>query len=179
MPVISACILHLVLRLMIYSLVCVAFLRLSNKSVDALSSFIIITELPVRFVKKLRDKIAMYKHRAYLECQVSRANAKVTWYKNNSEIKPSKKHEIASEDIYRKLTIIDVDADDEDTYVCDAIDDKTSCQLLVEGKNNKTQFYDEITAEFIKHNHTLQTKSCLKLTVNNVIACCKLFNNSL
>lgn len=175
MSVISACILHLVLKLMNYSLVCVAFLRLSNKSVDPLSSFIIITELPVRFVKKLRDKIAMYKHRAYLECQVSRANAKVTWYKNKSEIKPSKKHEITSEDIYRKLTIIDVDSDDEDTYVCDAIDDKTSCQLLVEGKNhfhcdlkNKIKFYDEITAEFIKHNHTLQTKIRLKLTVKRV-----------
>ncbi|XP_067234431.1 obscurin isoform X12 [Chanodichthys erythropterus] len=91
-----------------------------------------VKELPVRFVKKLRDKIAMYKHRAYLECQVSRASAKVTWYKNKSELRPSKKHEITSEDIYRKLTIIDVDSDDEDTYMCDAIDDKTSCQLLVE-----------------------------------------------
>ncbi|XP_043082185.1 obscurin isoform X4 [Puntigrus tetrazona] len=91
-----------------------------------------VKELPVRFVKKLRDKIAMYKHRAYLECQVSRANAKVTWYKNKSEIKPSKKHEITSEDIYRKLTITDVDSDDEDIYMCDATDDKTSCQLLVE-----------------------------------------------
>ncbi|XP_016380464.1 obscurin-like [Sinocyclocheilus rhinocerous] len=91
-----------------------------------------VKELPVRFVKKLRDKIAMYKHRAYLECQVSRANAKVMWYKNKSEIKPSKKHEITSEDVYRKLTVIDVDSDDEDTYMCDAIDDKTSCQLLVE-----------------------------------------------
>ncbi|XP_067291375.1 obscurin [Pseudorasbora parva] len=91
-----------------------------------------VKELPVRFVKKLRDKIAMYKHRAYLECQVSRANAKVTWFKNKSELKPSEKHQITSEDIYRKLTIIDVDDDDEDTYMCDAIDDKTSCQLLVE-----------------------------------------------
>ncbi|XP_056105327.1 obscurin-like isoform X16 [Rhinichthys klamathensis goyatoka] len=91
-----------------------------------------VKELPVRFVKKLRDKIAMFKHRAYLECQVSRASAKVTWYKNKSELKPSEKHEITSEDIYRKLTIIDVDSDDEDTYMCDAIDDKTSCQLLVE-----------------------------------------------
>ncbi|XP_065114729.1 obscurin isoform X19 [Paramisgurnus dabryanus] len=91
-----------------------------------------VKELPVRFVKKLREKIAMYKHKAYLECHVSRASAKVTWYKNKTQIKPSKKHEITSEDIYRKLTIIDVDSDDEDTYTCDAIDDKTSCQLLVE-----------------------------------------------
>uniref|UniRef100_A0A8C1R5C9 Obscurin, cytoskeletal calmodulin and titin-interacting RhoGEF b n=1 Tax=Cyprinus carpio TaxID=7962 RepID=A0A8C1R5C9_CYPCA len=76
-----------------------------------------VKELPLRFVKKLRDKNAMYKHRAYLECQVSRANANVTWYKNKSEIKPSKKHEITSEDIYRKLTVIDVDSDDEDIYI--------------------------------------------------------------
>lgn len=84
-------------------------------------------------MKRLRDKIAMYKHRGHLECQVSRASAKVKWYKNKVEIKPSKKYEIKSEDMCRKLTINDVDEGDEDTYACDAIDDKTSCKLLVEG----------------------------------------------
>ncbi|XP_040910984.1 obscurin isoform X5 [Toxotes jaculatrix] len=91
-----------------------------------------VKELPVKFVKRLRDKIAMYKHRGHLECQVSRASAKVKWYKNKMEIKPSKKYEIKSEDVYRKLTINDVDSGDEDTYTCDATDDKTSCKLLVE-----------------------------------------------
>lgn len=85
-------------------------------------------------MKKLRDKIAMYKHRGHLECQVSRASAKVKWYKNKKEIKPGLKYEIRSEDVYRKLTINDVDETDEDTYTCDAVDDKTSCKLLVEGK---------------------------------------------
>ncbi|XP_030016091.1 obscurin [Sphaeramia orbicularis] len=91
-----------------------------------------VKELPVKFVKKLRDKIAMYKHRGHLECQVSRTSAKVKWYKNKTELKPSKKYEIKSEDVYRKLTINDVDSGDEDMYTCDAIDDKTSCKLLVE-----------------------------------------------
>ncbi|XP_062259632.1 obscurin isoform X2 [Platichthys flesus] len=91
-----------------------------------------VKELPVKFVKRLRDKIAMFKHRGYLECQVSRASAQVKWYKNKTEIKPSKKHEIRSEDVYRKLTINDVDTGDEDTYTCDATDDQTSCKLLVE-----------------------------------------------
>ncbi|XP_029381509.1 obscurin isoform X2 [Echeneis naucrates] len=91
-----------------------------------------VKELPVKFVKKLRDKIAMYKHRGHLECQVSRANAKVKWYKSKTELKTSKKYEIKSEDVYRKLTINDVDSGDEDTYTCDATDDKTSCKLLVE-----------------------------------------------
>ncbi|MED6256477.1 hypothetical protein ATANTOWER_027049 [Ataeniobius toweri] len=93
-----------------------------------------VKELPVKFVKKLRDKIAMYKHRAHLECQVSRASAKVKWFKNKMEIKPSKKYDTKSEDVYRKLTINDVDSGDEDMYICDATDDKTSCKLLVEGK---------------------------------------------
>lgn len=88
----------------------------------------------MKFVKRLRDKIAMYKHRGHLECQVSRASAKVKWYKNKTEIKPSKKYEIKSEDLYRKLTVNDVDSGDEDMYTCDATDDKTSCKLLVEGK---------------------------------------------
>ncbi|XP_069013679.1 obscurin isoform X19 [Embiotoca jacksoni] len=91
-----------------------------------------VKELPAKFVKKLRDKIAMYKHRGHLECQVSRTSAKVKWYKNKMEIKSSKKYEIKSEDVYRKLTINDVDSGDEDTYTCDATDDKTSCKLLVE-----------------------------------------------
>uniref|UniRef100_A0A8C5DDQ5 non-specific serine/threonine protein kinase n=1 Tax=Gouania willdenowi TaxID=441366 RepID=A0A8C5DDQ5_GOUWI len=92
-----------------------------------------VKELPVKFVKKLRDKIGMYKHHAHLECQVSRPSAVVHWFKNKTEIKAGPKYEIKSEGVYRKLTINDVDAADEDTYVCDATDDRTSCKLLVEG----------------------------------------------
>ncbi|KAK5860093.1 hypothetical protein PBY51_021594 [Eleginops maclovinus] len=91
-----------------------------------------VKELPVKFVKKLRDKIAMHKHRGHLECQVSRASAKVKWFKNKMEIRHGKKYEIKSEDVYRKLTINDVGSGDEDTYTCDATDEKTSCKLLVE-----------------------------------------------
>ena len=88
----------------------------------------------MKFVKRLRDKIAMHKHRGHLECQVSRASARVSWYKNKTEIKSDRKYEVRSENVYRKLTINDVCSDDEDTYTCDAVDDKTSCKLLVEGK---------------------------------------------
>lgn len=96
--------------------------------------FVIAPELPVKFVKRLRDKIAIQKHRGHLECQVSRNSARVSWYKNKKEITTSEKYEVRSEDVFRKLTINDVCSDDEDTYTCDAIDDKTSCKLLVEGK---------------------------------------------
>ena len=92
------------------------------------------TELPVQIVKPLRVKIAMYRHRGLLECQVSRPNAQVKWFKNQKQIQPSRKYQLIAQDVYRQLTIDDVCSSDEDTYTCDAADDKTSCQLLVEGE---------------------------------------------
>ncbi|XP_026160421.1 obscurin isoform X2 [Mastacembelus armatus] len=101
---------------------------------ERVSSYAMLTveELPVQIARPLRVKIAMYHHRGLLECQVSRPNAQVRWYKNRMELFPSKKYHLISQDVYRQLTIDDVCSSDEDTYTCDAGDDKTSCQLLVE-----------------------------------------------
>ncbi|XP_008290272.1 obscurin [Stegastes partitus] len=101
---------------------------------ERVSSYATLTvkELPVQIVRPLRVKIAMYRHRGLLECQVSRPNAQVRWYKNRKELLPGKKYQLISQDIYRQLTIDDVCSSDEDTYTCDAGDDETSCQLLVE-----------------------------------------------
>uniref|UniRef100_A0A8C0EE14 Obscurin n=1 Tax=Bubo bubo TaxID=30461 RepID=A0A8C0EE14_BUBBB len=91
-----------------------------------------VKELPVKIVKPLRDKIALEKHRGFLECQVSRANAEVRWYKKDVEIHPSDKYEIVSDGVYRKLIINDADYEDEDTYTCDAFDDKSTANFFVE-----------------------------------------------
>nr|XP_033478166.1 obscurin-like isoform X11 [Epinephelus lanceolatus] len=101
---------------------------------ERVSSYATLTvkELPVQIVRPLRVKIAMYRHRGLLECQVSRPNAQVTWYKNRKELVPNKKYQMISQDVYRQLTIDDICSSDEDTYTCDAGDDNTSCQLLVE-----------------------------------------------
>ncbi|XP_053721724.1 obscurin isoform X1 [Synchiropus splendidus] len=101
---------------------------------ERVSSYATLTvrELPVQIIRPLRVKIAMYHHRGLLECQLSRANAQVRWYKNRRELLSSKKYQLISQDVYRQLTIDDVCSSDEDTYTCDAGDDKTSCQLLVE-----------------------------------------------
>lgn len=79
----------------------------------------------------------MYHHRGLLECQVSRANAQVKWYKNGKELLPGRKYQVISQDVYRQLYIDDVCSSDEDTYTCDAGDDQTSCQLLVEGESSR------------------------------------------
>ncbi|KAM8745978.1 obscurin isoform 6-T7 [Acanthopagrus schlegelii] len=106
-------------------------IRFTAERVSSYAS-LTVKELPVQIVRPLRVKIAMYRHRGLLECQVSRPNAQVRWYKNRRELLPSKKYQLISQDIYRQLTIDDVCSSDEDTYTCDAGDDKTSCQLLVE-----------------------------------------------
>uniref|UniRef100_A0A663M3I2 Obscurin n=1 Tax=Athene cunicularia TaxID=194338 RepID=A0A663M3I2_ATHCN len=91
-----------------------------------------VKELPVKIVKPLRDKIALEKHRGFLECQVSRASAEVKWYKKDVEIHPSDKYEIVSDGVYRKLIINDADYEDEDMYTCDAFDDKSTANFFVE-----------------------------------------------
>nr|XP_011770739.1 obscurin isoform X31 [Macaca nemestrina] len=91
-----------------------------------------VKELPVTLVRPLRDKIAMEKHRGVLECQVSRASAQVRWFKGSQELWPGPKYELVSDGLYRKLIISDVQAEDEDTYTCDAGDVKTSAQFFVE-----------------------------------------------
>ncbi|XP_055077076.1 obscurin [Periophthalmus magnuspinnatus] len=101
---------------------------------ERVSSYATLTvkELPVQIIRPLRVKIAMYRHRGLLECQVSRPNAQVRWYKSGRELLPSKKYQLISQDIYRQLSIDNICSSDEDTYTCDAGDDKTSCQLFVE-----------------------------------------------
>lgn len=98
----------------------------------------LFSELPVQIVRPLRVKIAMYRHRGLLECQVSRPSAQVKWYKNRKELLPGPKYQVISQDVYRQLHIEDVRSSDEDTYTCDAGDDETSCQLLVEGELAQT-----------------------------------------
>uniref|UniRef100_UPI00398E7BDC obscurin-like isoform X29 n=1 Tax=Pristiophorus japonicus TaxID=55135 RepID=UPI00398E7BDC len=91
-----------------------------------------VKELPVKIVKPLREKIAIEKHRVIFECKVSRPNAAVKWYYKGKELHPSKKYEIVSEDVYRKLIINSVAFEDEGSYMCDAIDDKSTARLCVE-----------------------------------------------
>ncbi|XP_059694276.1 obscurin isoform X5 [Haemorhous mexicanus] len=118
-----------------------------------------VKELPVKIVKPLRDKIALWKHRGVLECQVSRANAKVRWFKKDVEIHPGVKYEIVSEGVYRKLVINDADYEDEDTYTCDAFDDKTSANFFVEEQaiNIVKELCDEDVTEPEEANFECET----------------------
>uniref|UniRef100_A0A8C4SUB9 Obscurin-like protein 1 n=1 Tax=Erpetoichthys calabaricus TaxID=27687 RepID=A0A8C4SUB9_ERPCA len=97
------------------------------------SARLTVKELPVHFVKPLRDKTALEKHRVILECTVSNPRSCVRWYRGDNLILPSDHYEICSEGCYRKLVIHQVTSMDEGTYSVQAGEHQCSARLMVEG----------------------------------------------
>ncbi|XP_030342820.1 obscurin-like protein 1 [Strigops habroptila] len=92
-----------------------------------------VQALPIRIVKPLRDKTVLARHKATLECTVSHARGRVRWLRGETEIFAGDKYEICNLDCYRTLIIHHVGPEDEDSYTCDAFDDRSTARLLVEG----------------------------------------------
>ncbi|NXV16316.1 OBSL1 protein, partial [Cepphus grylle] len=93
-----------------------------------------VEALPIRIVKPLRDKTVLVRHKATLECTVSHARGRVRWLRGDTEIFAGDKYEICNLDCYRTLIIHRVGPEDEDSYTCDAFDDRSTARLLVEGE---------------------------------------------
>uniref|UniRef100_A0A8B9FAR8 Obscurin-like protein 1 n=1 Tax=Amazona collaria TaxID=241587 RepID=A0A8B9FAR8_9PSIT len=93
-----------------------------------------VEALPIRIVKPLRDKTVLARHKATLECTVSHARGRVRWLRGDTEIFAGDKYEICNLDCYRTLIIHHVGPEDEDSYTCDAFDDRSTARLLVEGE---------------------------------------------
>ncbi|XP_059676700.1 obscurin-like protein 1 [Gavia stellata] len=92
-----------------------------------------VEALPIRIVKPLRDKTVLARHKATLECTVSHARGRVRWLRGDTEIFAGDKYEICNLDCYRTLIIHRVGPEDEDSYTCDAFDDRSTARILVEG----------------------------------------------
>lgn len=92
------------------------------------------SEPPVEFTKPLQDQTVEEAATATLECEVSRENAEVRWFRDGQEIRKTKKYEMIVDGRKRALVIHDCTLDDSKTYACDAKDFKTSCFLNVERK---------------------------------------------
>ncbi|NWH68002.1 OBSL1 protein, partial [Geococcyx californianus] len=93
-----------------------------------------VEALPIRIVKPLRDKTVLARHKATLECTVSHARGRVRWLRGDTEIFAGDKYEICNLDCYRTLIIHHVGPEDEDSYTCDAFDDRSTARILVEGE---------------------------------------------
>lgn len=98
------------------------------------------SESPVEFTKPLEDQTVEEEATATLECEVSRENAEVRWFREGQEIRKTKKYDTIVDGRKRKLVIQDCSPDDAKMYTCDAKEFKTSCFLEVTRKT-KPLFY--------------------------------------
>ncbi|XP_047188249.1 obscurin isoform X6 [Scophthalmus maximus] len=101
------------------------------------SGKLIVTEPPAMISKPIMDMSVPEKEKVTFECEVSRTNADVKWFKNDVELKPGKNVGIHSLGRKRTLVISRCTPDDAGTYVCRSTDDNTSAKLSVHAREIK------------------------------------------
>ncbi|XP_028249497.1 obscurin-like protein 1 isoform X10 [Parambassis ranga] len=92
---------------------------------DSVTFFVNIAEPPVRFIRprKMASRVEKVAGETLvLDCEVSRANAEVTWKKNGEEV-DARNVTILEDGVIRQLTIHSLRLEDTAQYVCDAKDD--------------------------------------------------------
>ncbi|XP_038646091.1 obscurin-like protein 1a isoform X2 [Scyliorhinus canicula] len=95
------------------------------------SSRVTVREPPVTFVKQLKDLRVPETTVITLECELSRPNAEVTWYKDDLEMKPSKNVRIYSMGRKRFAHLGKCGVQDSGKYTCDSGESNTSGMLEI------------------------------------------------
>uniref|UniRef100_A0A8C6KGB9 Obscurin like cytoskeletal adaptor 1a n=1 Tax=Nothobranchius furzeri TaxID=105023 RepID=A0A8C6KGB9_NOTFU len=90
-----------------------------------------VKETPVAILKPLTDVRVEEELPATLECEFSRQNVGVRWFKNGSELKPGKNYRIYSTGRKRICQILQCSLADSGFYKCDTGELNTSCSLEV------------------------------------------------
>uniref|UniRef100_A0A9J7XXV3 Obscurin, cytoskeletal calmodulin and titin-interacting RhoGEF b n=1 Tax=Cyprinus carpio carpio TaxID=630221 RepID=A0A9J7XXV3_CYPCA len=101
------------------------------------SGKLIVTEPAAKILKPIRDISSPEKEKITFECEVSRANADVKWFKDDEELKPGKKYGIHSQINKRTLVIHKCAYEDQGQYICKTTDDNTSAKLTVHARDIK------------------------------------------
>ncbi|XP_048094823.1 obscurin-like protein 1 isoform X9 [Alosa alosa] len=117
---------------------------------DSVTFFVNIAEPPVRFIRprKMACGVDVFVgDPILLDCEVSRANAEVTWKKNGEEIEESTKVTIFEDGLIRQLSILSATLEDAGQYMCDAKDDVMDFHVSVTEPPVQILRKDEIVTE--------------------------------
>lgn len=68
-----------------------------------------------------------------LKCEISRANAVVSWLKDNEKIEGNEHFTCEEQGAFRSLIVLNAEMRDSGEYICDAQDDKVVFSVTVEG----------------------------------------------
>ncbi|XP_076159377.1 obscurin-like protein 1a [Alosa pseudoharengus] len=90
-----------------------------------------VKETPVTILRKLTDLSFEEGSLVTLECELSRPNVEVKWFKDETELKAGKNHRIYSMGRKRFLQILESSPSDSGSYSCEVGDLSTSCDLNI------------------------------------------------
>lgn len=74
-----------------------------------------------------------------LVCELSRANATVSWYKDNKLIDDTDRYCSEEQGVFRSLVVLNAGLEDSGEYTCDAKDDKMLFYITVKGNQTVMQ----------------------------------------
>uniref|UniRef100_A0A3Q2X5X7 Obscurin-like protein 1 n=1 Tax=Haplochromis burtoni TaxID=8153 RepID=A0A3Q2X5X7_HAPBU len=90
--------------------------------------------LPVKILGKTDAKIEkqfLVSDDIILVCELSRANASVSWYKDDKLIDDNERYCIEEQGVFRSLVVLNAAFEDSGEYTCDAVDDKIVFYITV------------------------------------------------
>uniref|UniRef100_A0A3P9CMD1 Obscurin like cytoskeletal adaptor 1a n=1 Tax=Maylandia zebra TaxID=106582 RepID=A0A3P9CMD1_9CICH len=142
-----------------------------------------VKETPVSILKPLADARVEEEFPVTLECEFSRQNVEVKWFKDGSELKPGKNCRIYSMGRKRFCQILQCSRADSGTYTCDTGEIKTSCSLevyeheleivqdledlYIQEDQNAVFMCDvsleDVTGEWYKDGHRIRPTSSIKI----------------
>ncbi|XP_030613192.1 obscurin-like protein 1 [Archocentrus centrarchus] len=101
---------------------------------DVMDFTVIVQELPVKILGKTNaktEKQFLVSDDIILVCELSRANASVSWYKDNNLIDDNERYCIEEQGVFRSLVVLNAGLEDSGEYTCDAVGDKMVFYITV------------------------------------------------
>lgn len=93
----------------------------------------LFVELPTGVKKPLKDVTVKEKEQVILECELTRPNKPVKWFKDNKEIQPNEHIHFNVDMFTHQLVLTDVNLHDTGVYKLVCGDVSTEAKIVVEG----------------------------------------------
>ncbi|KAM4558647.1 obscurin-like protein 1 isoform 8-T8 [Odontesthes bonariensis] len=101
---------------------------------DVMDFNVKVQELPIKILGKTdakTEKQFLVSDDIILVCELSRANASVSWYKDNQLIDDTERYCCEEQGVFRSLVVLNAGLEDSGEYTCDALDDKMVFNITV------------------------------------------------
>ena len=97
-------------------------------------SMICISEEQIEFIRKLEDLVVnQLPCSATFECEVSKSNVAVQWFKEDEPIRRGHKYDVIADGRVHKLVVKDIGEKDEKEFFITAKNSKCSATLAIKG----------------------------------------------